>query len=110
VTTREHLTSLANAKVKLSELYNQVLENLLHSTSEIKRLAFDALDIKVYASRDKTEIRGVIPLELALPTTARTSACLISCTYEYPSGKKTVRILPKRYNPIMPFGFKNYSK
>jgi len=43
------------------------------STAEIKRLAFDALDIKVYASRDKTEIRGVIPLE-SLPTIAQTSA------------------------------------
>ena len=36
VKVREHLTSLSNAKVKLSELYNRVLENLLHSTPEIK--------------------------------------------------------------------------
>ena len=72
--TRDHLTSLSNAKVKLGELYNRVLDNLLHSTPEIKRLAFDALDIRAYASHDTTEIRGVIPLELALPTTARTSA------------------------------------
>ncbi|HUX48206.1 MAG TPA: recombinase family protein [Dehalococcoidia bacterium] len=72
--TREHLASLANAKIKLSELYDRVLENLMHSTPEIKKLAFDALDIRVYASRDTTEIRGVIPLELALPTTEQTSA------------------------------------
>ena len=71
--TREHLASLDNAKVKLSELYNRVLENLMHSTPEIKKLAFDALDIRVYASHDTTEIRGVIPLELALPTTEQTS-------------------------------------
>lgn len=74
VKTRDHLTSLSNAQVKLSELYNRVLENLLHSTPEVRKLAFDALDIRVYANHDTTEIRGVIPLELALPTTARTSA------------------------------------
>jgi site-specific DNA recombinase len=71
--TREHLASLANAKVKLSQLYDRVLENLQHSTPEIKALALDALDIKVYArGTDDVEIRGVIPVEL--PTTARTSA------------------------------------
>jgi len=38
-----------------------------YSISRTRRLAFDALDIRVYASHDTTEIRGVIPLELALP-------------------------------------------
>ena len=46
-------------------MYERVLANLQHSAPEIKRLAFDALDIRVYASVDKLEIRGVIPLELA---------------------------------------------
>ena len=71
--TREHLTNLVDAKVKLSQLYDRVLENLQHSTPEIKVLALDALDIKVYApGTDNVEIQGVIPVEL--PTTARTSA------------------------------------
>ena len=62
-----------NGKVKLSEPYERVLENLQHSTPEIKALALDALDIKVYArGTDDVEIQGVIPLEL--PTTVRTSA------------------------------------
>jgi len=75
VKTREHLASLVNAKVKLNELQNRVLENLQHSTPEIKALALDALDIKVYArGTTDVEIQGVIPLELALPTTERTSA------------------------------------
>ena len=65
--------SKANAKVKLSELYERVVENLQHSTPEIKVLALDAMDIKVYArGTDDVEIQGVIPLELALPTTAQT--------------------------------------
>lgn len=76
--TRENLTSLADAKVKLGHLYDQVMENLQDSTPEIKKLALDALDIRVYASTDGSadniEIRGVIPLELPLPTTGRTSA------------------------------------
>jgi hypothetical protein len=72
--TREHLTSLANTKVKLSQLYDRVLENLQHGSPEIKTLVLDALDIKVYAKgNDKVEIRGVILLELASPTIARTS-------------------------------------
>jgi len=75
VNTRDHLTSLADAKVKLNELYDQVLDNLENAAPEIKALALDALDIKVYAKgNDDVEIKGVIPLELALPTTARTWA------------------------------------
>ena len=67
--------SKANAKVKLSELYERVVENLQHSTPEIKVLALDAMDIKVYArGTDDVEIQGVIPLEL--PTTAQTWGCL----------------------------------
>ena len=41
--TREHLISLANAKVKLSKLYQRILENPEHSTAEIRALALDAL-------------------------------------------------------------------
>lgn len=99
VKTREHITSLSNAKVKLSELYNRVIGNLQHSNTETKRLAFDALDIKVYASRDKIEIRGVIPVELALPTTAQTSGCLLSLRYNYSIPEKAwvdKYIIPKR--------------
>ena len=59
----------------------------MHSTPEIKKLAFYALDIRVYAGQDTTEIRGVIPLELALPTTEQTSASLFRCRYSYIEGK-----------------------
>ena len=66
------ITSLTDAKLKLGQLYDRVIENLQNCTLEVKRLALDALDIKVYASTEQVEIHGVIPLEL--PTTARTSA------------------------------------
>ena len=80
----DNITNLAEAKIKLGQLYERVLENLQHSTPEIKRLAFDALDIRVYASHDTIEIRGVIPLELALPTTEQTSALRHGCSYPRP--------------------------
>jgi len=58
---------------RLSQIYDRVLENLQHATSEIKALALDALDIRVYAKgTNNVEIQGVIPLELALPTIAQT--------------------------------------
>ncbi len=71
---REILASLANAKVKFGKLYGQVLQNLDNADLELKRLALDALDTKVYASTDSIEIKGVMPLELALPTIEQTSA------------------------------------
>ena len=73
--SRAHIESLANASVKIDELYDRVMSNLQNCTPELKALALNALDIKVFAEgTDKVEIQGVIPLELALPTTEQTSA------------------------------------
>ena len=48
--------------------------NLQNCTPELKVLAFDALDIKVYAKGiDNVEIQGVIPLELVSSTIEQTS-------------------------------------
>lgn len=71
---KNNLSSLATAQVKFSNFYSQILEHLDNASLEIKRLALDALDIKVYASTDDVEIKGAIPLELASPTTERTLA------------------------------------
>jgi hypothetical protein len=43
----------------------QVVENLQRSSPGTKTLAFDALNFEVYASNERVEIQGVIPLELA---------------------------------------------
>jgi hypothetical protein len=59
------------------------VEDIHKHDPEVKILALEAFDSKVYASRDKTEIRGVIPLELALPTNKRTSGCFSSDVYKY---------------------------
>ena len=69
---RDNLTMLSDAKIKLGQLYDRVLENFQDCTPDLKRQLFKALDIKVYASTDTVEIRGIIPLEL--PTIAQTSA------------------------------------
>ena len=47
----------------------------------MKKLALDALDIKVNASIDDVEIPGVLPL--ALSTTEQTSGCLLTDAYEW---------------------------
>jgi hypothetical protein len=67
--TRDNISSLANAKIKLNHLYNNVMDNLQDST----------IEIKVYAKgNDTVEIQGIIPLELASSTTAQTSASMLS--------------------------------
>jgi hypothetical protein len=62
-------TSLAEARIRLGQLYESVLENLKNAAPDIRRLGLDALDIKVYASTERVEIQGVIPL--VLPTIGR---------------------------------------
>ena len=47
----------------------------------MKKIALDALDIKVNASIDDVEIPGVLPL--ALSTTEQTSGCLLTDAYEW---------------------------
>jgi len=71
--TRDNITGLASARMKLGQLYDRVLDNLQNATLEIKALALDALDIKVYArGTEKVEIQGVIPL--AVPMIEQSSA------------------------------------
>ncbi len=69
---KENTTRLAEAKLKVGELYDGVLSNLQNCDQGTKAPALDALHVRFYASADKLEIQGVIPLEL--PTIARTSA------------------------------------
>jgi len=79
----DNIVSLADAIIKLKQLDDRVLENLENSTLEIKRLALDALDIRVFSSTDTIEIKCVIPLELALSTTEQTSGSLSSHEYSW---------------------------
>ena len=76
-----HLANLATAEAKLGEFYNIVKERIEHCSDEDKRLAFEALALKVKATSETVEITGVIPVEItamqsseALLTIEQTSA------------------------------------
>lgn len=72
VEIKANVSSLEGAQVKLDKVYDTVLENIENCTDDAKKLALDALDVKVNASIDFVEIHGVLPL--ALPTTEQTLA------------------------------------
>ena len=83
---KANISSLQDAQIKLDEIYNNVLENIENCPDDVKKLALDALDIKVYASTDSVEIQGVLPL--ALSTTAQTSGSLFRYTDSYVEGRR----------------------
>ncbi len=58
------LQGYKDAELRLDEWYEIARHNIDYSDSETKRLAFKALDLKVYASRDRVDIQGIIPVEL----------------------------------------------
>jgi hypothetical protein len=60
---KEQLIKLENAEIQLAGLQD-VIERIEQCTYEEKRLAFDALDIKVKATPEKIEISGVIPVDI----------------------------------------------
>jgi hypothetical protein len=70
--SKKTLQELQQAEVKLNDFCEVIRHQIDCSSNETKHLALDALDVKVYATRDSVNIQGVIPLEL--PTTAQTSA------------------------------------
>lgn len=62
--TKERLEKLAKAEIQLNEWCSTVRDNLDRCTIQEKRLALDALDIKVVASSELIDIKGTIPLEV----------------------------------------------
>jgi hypothetical protein len=62
--TKVKLSHLADAEIKLNEFCQRVRQKLDNATIQDKRLAFNALDIRVRASTQKIEIKGIIPVEL----------------------------------------------
>jgi site-specific DNA recombinase len=60
---REKLTKLENAEIQLPGLQS-IVDRIDQCTYEEKRLALDALDIKVKATRDRVEISGIIPVDV----------------------------------------------
>ena len=75
-----------------AQLPERVKQNLNGLTLQDKRLALDALDIKIIATNDGAEITASVSLEFI--TTARTSGCLIQIDYDNSTDKEAVSIIP----------------
>ncbi|MFC2062955.1 hypothetical protein ACFLS8_03330 [Chloroflexota bacterium] len=65
VKTKQNLDKLAKAEVRLNEYCQRVSNNLDNLTFSEKRLALDALEVKVIADRDNIEIQGVVHVDLS---------------------------------------------
>jgi site-specific DNA recombinase len=98
---RDEMNRLANTEIKLNEFCERVRQNLAQCTLEDKRLALDALDVKVIATREHIEISGVVPITQiskkqpeVLLTTGQTLGCLIVLYYNNLNDKESVSIVP----------------
>lgn len=79
--TRTWLSHVVDAEANLSEFCQRIRQNLENADIQDKRLALDALDIRIKASAQSIDIKGVIPIEIkSMPsstdvtTTGQTSA------------------------------------
>ena len=87
---KDRLSHIADAEIKLNEFCHRVRQNLDNATIQDKRLALEALDIRVTASTQSMDIKGIIPVEFPtlslsteVTTTAQTSGCLTTDAYEW---------------------------
>ncbi|MFC1956730.1 recombinase family protein [Chloroflexota bacterium] len=82
---KKALQGLQHAEVKVNDFCEALRHQIDCSSNETKRLALDALAVKVYATRDSIEIQGIIPVDLV--TIEQTSGCLFRCRYTYTTDK-----------------------
>ena len=69
--TRTWLSQVVDAEANLSEFCQRIRQNLENADIQDKRLALDALDIRVKASAQSIDIKGVIPIEIkSMPSSA----------------------------------------
>jgi len=80
--TTEELSFITDAEIKLNEFCQRVRQNLDNMNIHDKRLALEALDIRVTASTQSIDIKGIIPVEFPtllsstdVTTTAQTWGC-----------------------------------
>ena len=79
--TKAKLWRIDDAEIKLNEFCQRVQQKLGNANVQDKRLALEALDIRVTASTLKIDINGIIPIEIPtisssanVTTIAQTSA------------------------------------
>ena len=78
---KERIKQFRDTEINLDEWYVKAHKGIKDANSDTQRLAFDMLDLKVHAIREKVDIRGIIPIELA--TTGQTSGCLSNHAYDW---------------------------
>ncbi|MFC2063181.1 recombinase family protein [Chloroflexota bacterium] len=91
--TKDRIQKASDMEVNLKELCARIIPDLDNCTIADKREAFKYLDLKVTATNEGVDIKGY--LDPCLLTTGQTSGCLISCTYEWPSGEESFNILTR---------------
>ncbi len=62
--SKKTLADLQQAEIKLNDFCDAIRQQIDSSSFETKRLALDALDVKVYATRGSVNIQGIIPVDL----------------------------------------------
>ena len=87
---KERLANLMNAEIKLDQFCERVRQNLLQCSTNERRLALDALGVKIIAGQDRIDIHGMMPVEAkSTPTSSdvtaigRTSGSLSSHEYSW---------------------------
>jgi len=60
--TKNKLSHITDAEIKLNEFCQRVRQNLDNANIQDKRLAIEALDIRVTASTQSIDIKGIIPV------------------------------------------------
>ena len=60
--TKNKLSHITDAEIKLNEFCQRVQQNLDNANIQDKRLAIEALDIRVTASTQSIDIKGIIPV------------------------------------------------
>ena len=77
IRAKEQLARIANAEIKLNEFCERVRQNLAQCSIEDKKLALDALDVKVTATHEYVEIAGAIPIEATpMPSSGNSESLL----------------------------------
>jgi len=77
--TKARLSHMIDAETKLNEFCQRVRQNLDNATIHDKRLALDALDIRVTASSQSIDIKGIIPVDIT-PSPSSTDVTTIAQT------------------------------
>ena len=95
--TEARLSHILNAEIKLDQFCDRLRQKLDNATIQDRRQALNLLDIRVLASTQKIELKGIIPIELTasssandVTTIAQTSGCMLNRNKKMPTKKRVI--------------------